>query len=156
MVPSSSPALGQEDSTPSLLCPDTFPGEDKGTRGQEDTASSAHTRREQGSCGLGAWSLRMPQPASPMHTTLHRGDSLAAAQATLQATEQGFGRDGSRQFWRYLNSMACLGVVSPLQGSTPQPRAARLSPLGKSTPSHRPICVGSAPDSAFQDVAEVA
>ena len=27
------------------------------TRGQEDTASSAHTRREQGSCGLGAWSL---------------------------------------------------------------------------------------------------
>lgn len=156
-MPSPSPALGEEDSTPSLLCPDSFPGEDKGARGQEHwTASSAHTRREQGSCGLGAWSLCMLSQQARMHTALHKGDPLAAAQATLQATEQGFGRDVSRQFWKCLNSMACLKVVSPLQGPTPQPRAAWLSPLDKSTPSRRPICVGSAPESAFQDVAEVA
>ena len=30
MVPSSSPDLGEEDCTPSLLCPETFPVEDKG------------------------------------------------------------------------------------------------------------------------------
>lgn len=77
---------------------------EQGGRKTQPTVPTPEGNRE--AVGWGPGPSECPSQQARMHTTLHRGDPLAAAQATLQATEQGFGRDDSRQFWRYLNSMA--------------------------------------------------